>query len=124
MRNVYKCSRDTCASIRYDDEEDDDNDGNKQRVRHRRLLDTSPMNEGCLLLSNFTSPQCNAYDFLCLEGSEGPLCGACKEGWVYKSQDRTCSPCLASSLTWFEVYETTQVHTRTQVSVCSFFFCF
>jgi hypothetical protein len=40
----------------------------------------------------------------CVEGSEGPLCGACKEGWRYSSQDRKCELCLASSFTWFQVF--------------------
>jgi hypothetical protein len=42
----------------------------------------------------------------CVEGSEGPLCGACKEGWRYSSQDRKCDLCLGVSLSWVEVQTT------------------
>jgi hypothetical protein len=40
--------------------------------------------------------RCNADELLCVPGANGPLCGSCKDGFIYSSADRTCIACKAS----------------------------
>ena len=55
----------------------------------RMLADS---NQACLLLANFTSPECQA-DLTCEVGSTGPMCGACDSGYSYSTTVRKCQEC-------------------------------
>lgn len=40
--------------------------------------------------------KCNADHLLCSEGSYGPICGSCKEGYIYQFEAKGCKPCASS----------------------------
>jgi len=87
--NVYKCARDTCLKLNYKND--------TTTTQRRRRLESID----CLLLSNFSSTACND-DLICREGSSGPLCGSCNDGWSYNAQKRICKRCQLS-IDWVQM---------------------
>ena len=68
--DLYECPRATCVGV-------------------------DPNNSSCWGMSSKRKfLQCVAQE-MCLTGSEGPLCGGCREGYTYSPTDATCSHCAA-----------------------------
>jgi len=57
----------------------------------RRMVDasssssSSSSSEACWILANFNSTACSGSQLTCAEGSGGPMCGACIEGYAYSA---------------------------------------
>jgi hypothetical protein len=60
-------------------------------------------NGSCWKVKTFNASQCNRDDLQCIEGSGGPLCGSCLEGYVYRSAINKCTTCKSSQGLLFAV---------------------
>jgi hypothetical protein len=72
---VNKCTRDTCFS----------------QVSNSSCWDVHRF-------TNSTTPRgdnCNSDELQCSEGAGGPLCGSCRDGYVFQSVSKTCEQCGA-----------------------------
>jgi len=47
--------------------------------------------------------RCASADVLCTEGAQGPLCGTCEVGYIFRGETRTCEPCEAAAISGFAV---------------------
>ena len=81
---IFKCTRDTC---------------NGAVTMNSTVLEKAELGE---LDSCWTArdgkwvDQCSSSGLQCAEGSSGPICGSCKEGYIYKSSSRVCEKCVES----------------------------
>jgi hypothetical protein len=72
--DFYKCFRDTCiGGLKFD-------------------------NLTCWKIGVLESVYCDADQMQCKDGSEGPLCGSCSHGYVYRGSLNTCARCEGAQL--------------------------
>lgn len=76
---MYPCVRETCSKL---------------------SSSTRRLSANCLLLSNFTSPECSQDALVCATGSTGPLCGSCEVTTSCRREDDAiCN--LAHNMNYF-----------------------
>jgi hypothetical protein len=57
-------------------------------------------NSSCWLSRSYNGTlglACDADELLCAEGSQGPLCGSCRDGWTFNNALGTCVGCSSKS---------------------------
>jgi len=88
----YSCSWATCKGFRKNahllSQTDDNANGDDDDDVFNELLDLCWSSNG---LSN--NSQCDTDVLQCAEGSQGPMCGSCLEGWRYTASSRRCVQC-------------------------------
>jgi hypothetical protein len=78
MISIHACVRSTCVFL------------------NRDTSDTC-WNVNVTSFTDMSSSECDSNTLICDVGSEGPLCGSCKQGYVYESISRRCKVCSTSS---------------------------
>jgi len=85
MTYIHKCQRSTCTKNRY----------------MLSNLSSTEESSSCWIANqssfvfnyDMNNHKCGSTKLLCLEGAEGPLCGSCKEGYLYSSETNSCKSC-------------------------------
>ena len=106
--SIYRCFRSSCTGVTptttiYDDDDNiDSNDESGSGVR--RLIAASEV-INCWTLDAYNASSrsavqarmhggsCNEDALQCAEGSTGPLCGSCKDGYTFNSAHASCVAC-------------------------------
>jgi len=71
VADVYPCTRQTCAGT-----------------------STNPSNASCWTKVDYlNTTRCHSDELQCRDGSYGPLCGSCREGYIYSSTNQVCNTC-------------------------------
>ena len=101
--SIYSCSRSSCIGATIDD--DDNNDGSGVR----RRLAAAPEVQNCWTIDAYNASSksamqaaeeggpCYEDTLQCTEGSTGPLCGSCLDGYTFNSALSQCVLCESAS---------------------------
>ena len=101
---VYKCHRNTCTgslsnrscwarsafpdAADYTDDDDDDDEEEEEEHAGEYVEDVDM--EACV-----------EHRLLCSTGATGPLCGSCKDTYIYRSESKDCGTCEAATAVTF-----------------------
>lgn len=81
MGSIHACTRSTCMYV----------------GRNTSDACWSELSFNSTSLSLIAS-NCDSNHLICSQGAVGPLCGSCKEGFIYQSETKTCKSCADTSL--------------------------